>query len=72
VFNAASILSASSDSNHTLTILIAAWLNLFAGRGIGVMNIMLVSVTERTRRSAYPQGDRRRSRDIIGQFLCER
>jgi putative ABC transport system permease protein len=72
VFNQTQLLDAASSITATLTLLLGgiASISLIVG-GIGIMNIMLVSVRERTREIGIRKAVGARGRDILAQFLIE-
>ena len=72
VFDQTQLLEAASSISGTLVLLLGgiASISLVVG-GIGIMNIMLVSVRERTREIGIRKAIGARGRDILAQFLVE-
>jgi len=72
IMNQAEIMETMSSVSGTLTLLLGAiaGISLLVG-GIGIMNMMLTTVTERTREIGLRKSLGARSKDVSGQFLVE-
>ena len=72
IINQADLISIFGDILSALTLFLSAiaFISLLVG-GIGIMNIMLVSVTERTREIGLRKAVGAKRRNVLGQFLIE-
>lgn len=72
VSNQSEVLDTMDEVTNTMSLLLAgiAGISLLVG-GIGIMNIMLVSVTERTREIGIRKAVGAKRKHIMLQFLCE-
>jgi putative ABC transport system permease protein len=72
VYNSSTLIDSINSMQKTLTLVLVgiAGISLLVG-GIGIMNIMIVSVTERTREIGIRMSVGAKGRDILSQFLIE-